>query len=569
MLILALVLTLSFVTAFSACNKKTPPAPDTSREDARDEFVSIVMFARDSAWLPDLIDEEIAFFDNAGDYIVALKWTTFVSDVLYDSGLQTGKIKKINSVLASDKGKQMIADIENRQFDYLPVLKEIGLTDEDVEEIVLDGIVGIFEKSESILNDCISRAENVKLISQNGTARDNLDNVISSSERSKDALLSTSTEELKQVVLGVEDGIKNIVGFAYDTALLFANEGDSNLIKTLTSGALDDANASELALYLESAFDSVSALKSQLTDENVKEIGNALGLIIDKMEGVTVTSEVFSSIVNVLKYVYTFIDFLPYACEYVGIIGEYLTAENDEYCNLQSLLNAYTNDEYIIKTYDEFGNVNGETRVNLAVPFAKMALAVLGVDYTSEDSLSATKVSAKQKVDDLLTKIVAGAKNDYKKSIVLLYIDVLFQGDNASFVKLSADDEEMLANIIVNDMTVGSFRNAYAKNSRDKTERKGLVNAISVFNRYLDASMSVPSEVTYEWFKSVLDSVREKLTADVASMLDKVSVNLSTNVDSVFDTYIDRVVDIAKMSVAKVGTAEYDALVEKIEKLAE
>ncbi len=569
-LMLALVFTLSFAVAFSACNKNDKPAPDTSREDARTEFVSNVMLARDDVWHSDLADEELAVIDNAGDYIVALNWTTFVADVLYDSGLQTAKIKKINSVLAGETGRQLIADIESKQYDYIPVLKDMGLTEDDVEEIVFNGLVGIFEKSEGIFDVCISRAEDVKLISQNGTARENLDNVIASSKRSKDAMLSTSTQELKETLLGVEDSIKCIIKFAYDTALLFGNEGDSNLIKTLTSGALEDANANEIALYLESAFDSVASLKAQLTDESLASIGNAVGLIIDKMEGVTVTSEVFSSIISAMKYVYAFIDFLPYACDYVGSIGEYITSSQYEYKNIQTLLDAYFGDEYVEKAYDEFGVQSGESRYNLSVPVAQALLAMLGIDYSSDDSLASTKTIAKANLDALLDKMCASAKVDYKKSVVFMYIDVLFQGENAvlcEFTKLDAESIDLLVNIVVTDAAIGSFRSAYAKNAKDKTDRKGLVNTISTFNKYLGKSMTVPAEVTYEWFKSVLDEVRGKLVADVESLLDKVVENVKTNVGAIYDANVDGVVAIAKMQVAKVDTSEYQTLKNKLAEL--
>ncbi len=563
-LILSLILTLSFVMAFSACNKnKKPTPPDTSREDARDAFVQTVMLARDDVWHSDLADEELAVMDNAGDYIVALNWTTFVADVLYDSSLQTGKIKKINEVLSSDKGKEVIKNIEKKQYDYVPVLKDMGLTEEDIQEVAFDGIVGIFEKSVDIFDACINRSDNVKLISQKGTTRDNLDNVIASSKRSKDAMMSADVVELKNTLYGVEDGIKSIVGFAYNTVLMFDSEGESSLIKMLTSGALEDATASELAIYLESAFDSVVELKAQLTNDSIAKLSNALGQIIDKMEGVTVTSEMFSSIISIMRYIYAFFDFLPYACDYVENVGDYLTSKDNEYSNLQSVLSAAFDEEYIEIIYDEYGNVKSKEKFNLFVPITQAILSMFDVDYSSDDSLTVTKAVAKQQLIDMLATISASAKNDYKRSVVLIYINFLLNGEEG----MTQDDIDIISGIIVADATIGSFRNAYAKYAQDRTERQGLVNCVSIFNKYLNASIKVPEDVTYEWFKSVLDAVRAKLNIDVALMLDKSVESLKTVVSSIFDTYIDDVVTVAKLSIAKVGTPEYTALVETIQSL--
>ncbi|MCQ2602559.1 MAG: hypothetical protein MJ193_01385, partial [Clostridia bacterium] len=456
-LILSLILTLSFVMAFSACNKnKKPTPPDTSREDARDAFVKIVMLARDDAWYADLADEELAVIDNAGDYIVALNWTTFVANVLYDSSLQTGKIKKINEVLSSDKGKEVIKNIEKQQYDYVPLLKDMGLTEEDIQEVAFAGIIGVFEKSVDIFDACINRSDNVKLISQKGTARDNLDNVIASSKRSKDAMMSADVAELKNTIYGVEDGIKSIIGFAYNTVLLFDGEGESSLIKMLTSGALEGATASELAIYLESAFDSVDELKAQLTNDNISKISNALGQIIDKMEGVTVTSEMFSSIIGTMRYVYAFFDFLPYACDYVENIGDYLTSKNNEYSNLQSVLSAAFDEEYI--DYDEYGNVKSN-KFNLFVPISQAVMSMFDVDYSFDDSYISTKAVAKQQLIDMLSSLGASAKNDYKKSVVLIYINFLLNGEEG----MTQEDIEIISGIVVADATIGSFRNAYAK----------------------------------------------------------------------------------------------------------
>lgn len=560
-LILSLILTLSFVMAFSACNKnKKPTPPDTSREDARDAFVKIVMLARDDAWYADLADEELAVIDNAGDYIVALNWTTFVANVLYDSSLQTGKIKKINEVLSSDKGKEVIKNIEKQQYDYVPLLKDMGLTEEDIQEVAFAGIIGVFEKSVDIFDACINRSDNVKLISQKGTARDNLDNVIASSKRSKDAMMSADVAELKNTICGVEDGIKSIIGFAYNTVLLFDGEGESSLIKMLTSGALEGATASELAIYLESAFDSVDELKAQLTNDNISKISNALGQIIDKMEGVTVTSEMFSSIIGTMRYVYAFFDFLPYACDYVENIGDYLTSKNNEYSNLQSVLSAAFDEEYI--DYDEYGN-DKSNKYNLFVPISQAVMSMFDVDYSSDDSYISTKAVAKQQLIDMLSSLGASAKNDYKKSVVLIYINFLLNGEEG----MTQEDIEIISGIVVADATIGSFRNAYAKYAQDRNERQGLVNCVGIFNKYLDASIKVPEDVTYEWFRSVLDAVRAKLNIDVSLILDKSVESLKAVVSSIFDDNIDDVATIAKLSIAKVGTPEYTALVEIIKSL--
>lgn len=566
---LAAVLTLVLSLTLFACNKNKNKPADTSRQDACNEFVSAVLTTKNSSWSADLTAEQIAAYDDGGNYIVAYYWTEFVSDVLYSSDLQTAKIQQLAHTMSGENAKAFIANPEVNGGLLIPLLKEVGLTSDDVETLVYDGLVAFLNDAESVFDSCLTKVNEVLLLpSQSETARDNLNAVKTQTEQNKVAFTEYGGEngEVLSAVKDAESGLKTIAGFCFSTSMLFDSEGESDLISAIGSGALSEITLSETVTYLNSILSSVASLKDALSDEKLRSVESALGLIMDKFDGIPFGSDTFiQAVLSYVNYAYAAISYIPLVCTFTSDCGAYMLTSDGEggYPALSALLTSFNDENY----YTVNEGSESPLYYNSVIPLTQMVLAALDVDFkeTNSVTLSVQLETARDYVKGILNGFSTSASGDYRKKLVLLYLDYMLQrGENAT---LPEADLTELGNIMVVSFMLNSFKSEYASYVAGRSENANkLNNKLTTFTNFGVTGISSSATPTSEWYKGIVTAVETAINQRMNGLISKVTADISLHADDFFAADVYDFIDIANMTVSENTSEEYQALLEAITK---
>ncbi len=568
-LILALILSASMLFA---CNKDDDiiVPPDTSREDAKSEFVTIVLSSINSDWKKDMSNEQIASLDTCGDYVNAVYWVDFVSQVLYDSPLQTSKLQRINTVLLSDEGKALFADAKTNSDKFLPIVNEIGLTADDVANLAYQTMYALSQSGDCVIDLCKAKLEEVKLLPQNATARDNLNDsldYVNSLKASSTSFVQTKGE-ISSAIISAETGIKTISRFIYEIAMLFEGNNGGDLISALSSGALENASVSEVAVYAESVINSVAQMKDAFTLEELDSIESALGKLVNDGDWLirslsdTLQDSLpfLTNLMTMLKGAYLTVDFLPVLCDLIVDAGEILTTKNGAgvYANLSDLITSITNDQYFYAD---------EQAPNAAIIYSRMFLSALGIDYDEPDAqkLEEQVTSSKQWAKGIADGLFTSSGTNYQKNVVFFYVDLMCN------VRSNTELPTVIRDITVYDVMLEAFKSNYYKyvGSGGKDGVTALRNSALRFIAYSGVTgVSSVDDITKDWFEKIYNATRAKLTSDLNANIAFVKSDLAKLIDAFFDETITDIITLATSDlVPSSDGAGMQSLVELIEKL--
>ncbi len=569
LLVLALVLSASMLFA---CNKDGDiiVPPDTSREDAKSEFVTIVLSSINSDWETGMSNEQIALLDTCGDYVNAVYWVDFMSQVLYDSPLQTAKLQRINTMFLSDEGKALFSDAKTNSDKFLPIVNEIGLTADDVANLAYQTMYALSQSGDSVIDLCKAKLEEVKLLPQNATARDNLNDsldYVNSLKASSTSFVQTKGE-ISSALIDAETGIKTISRFAFEIAMLFEGNDGGGLIAALSTGALENASVSEVAVYAESVIDSVSQMKDAFTTEELDSIETALGKLVndadwlirslsDTLKG---SLPFMSNLMWILKGAYLTVDIFPTLCDLIVDAGGILTTKNGAgvYANLSDLIMSLTNDQYFYAD---------ELAPNAAIIYSRMFLTALKIDYDEPDAqtLSEQIALSKQWSKDIFDSLFSSSGNNYQKNVVLFYLDLICN------VRSNTEIPKVISDITVYDVMLEAFETNYYRfvGSGGKDGVTELRNAAFNFINYANITgVSSADNITKNWYDQIYNATRAKLISDVNANIASVKADLNGYIDAFFgETIIDYITLATSDLVPNTDGAGIQELVDLISKL--
>ena len=527
--LVALVLTLS-ASVLLACNSdaKKRERDRQARIDSVAAVENVFLSSVNEDWRADVGNEQLVTMNSASDYIVATEWTKFVCDVLVSSSLQTGKLQVLAEIVQSEEGKKLIDDFSENAELIVPLFKRVDFTPTDISNLVYDLLCALAEKSGSVFDGIIARAEEIR--EMNGVTPEvyqSLGGVIGDMSAAKNKLVPTAAErdEMLTAFEKAKEPMSALIEFVYNMSVTVAND---NLFDILLGGegALADISNSEIITLIGTLRENIADLRLALTEDAVGDLNGAFDLIINKFDGSSVASVLYAQIVQYSKTAYMLVDVIPFMCDIAYSASEVLM-----------------DDAFIGELKQVVGKeLNGYAKVaNNAIIMAKLVTKV-------------TDTFSMQTFKDLISDIRTQSMGDYRKSVPLVIVDVmfnisnLFEGGNLENLKkietihpdiIDEDTFGVLINtlIVTLDSSMERFKAAYeeylvvvAGNSIDTSAYNNMRSVASIFESFGMENKFNTSESALEaaeWYmlnaeriiNSVVDKNNIKIEADLAEFI--------------------------------------------------
>ncbi len=554
-LIIMLVFICCFTVVFVACHKyDIPPIP---REDRVDGFVSTVLSAKNSAWKTDMEDSEVVDLATPGEYVVANHWAKFAGKVIFESNLQDGKIQTITNYFESEKGKTFLANEFLDLNALFGFLGEIGLTTGDVESLVYEGLRLFIGEGLSVFENALLQLNRVN---KNGTlSLEKLAEINSKIEQmtfGKDGwtISAQKAESALTALEQAENGIKNLVSFTYQAAMIFGNGSNSGLFSALNNGSLTDATAGEIATYLTSVFDTFDEFESTLSETNLSEISSAVEEITGFIESVTTANNNMQMLSMVLKNGVIISSALPFVCQLLDNLEEVALDGDGAFIN--GIMTALSG-EYI----------SNELNANEIIAYSRLVLGALGIDYTLEGAdLESAKANAKNLLDGLANKIELGSTT-YKDKMPLVYFAFMLNAESEEeymgTVKLSRVGE-----LCVTSIYFDQFKKNYNEYKAGlATSTNPLTNTATVLLKYVTGEQNVTVGSTFDhvWFESVCQQVEDKFKEETEACFPSSMGELKKWLNTFTGDCLDKILTMASSDPVKTtDVEEFNALAQKI-----
>jgi len=455
--LIVIMLAVSSMILF-ACNKEE----DSSDQERAQEIASLestILSGIDSTWTKDLSENEIAAKDNAGSYIVTAGWTKFICSSIDSSYLQTAKIKALNTALASEDGKKVLSKVQENTDLIIPLLRETGFTSNDVAYLVYSLVYNLVDNGGDVINEMSAKLGTVGELaaSNNVKAYENIKDLAKFVEAAK---ASNPNDIVKKEILtaisNAQPSFIALSSFAYNMSINAISEDVYNVLVS-EEGALADIKDSEIQTFVNTLLGNISSLKASLTEEQLSYINEALSLIIDNYDKTEITSTLLDKIVEYGKKIYSYVDLIPAACDFVISIGDVI-GSTDFINTLRSTVQNYGENSYVNK-------------INVSAVMGRIVFNIME-DYS--------KAQFDKMIDEILVEDV-----DYSKVSALLTLDTLLNLGGNGYVHSDIMDDTTYGKLFV---LVGS------NNNIPENEVPALINALKsdlkafVNDYYMDSS---------------------------------------------------------------------------------
>lgn len=555
-LLIALLVSALALTAV-ACN------PDDDTVDTRPLTVSALVDAllssQNSGWTMGMTEDQIASLDRPADYVVAREWIALAGDVVLKSGLQEAKIKSITDYVLSDKGKAFLRGESIKDANhFISTFLEIGLTSTDVEELVYDGIYAFVKNGKGVVESIITTIQNIKGHSSlNAVARQNIEETTNAMQTAKASFeyASKDAENTLKQLEQCKTSIQNLVLFGYDTAMIFGDGGNDDLIDSITSGTLDNASASEVATYLDSVVASVKRAFDEIGSDAVM-VQTALASVLDFYTKVAVSVPMVDTMMMVLDNYKTLPTVLPLLYDFV--------------LNVEDIALDGTGHTFIESVMDCFreGYRGDSDDANALIAYARIALASLGIDYTaSADAILEAQKGAKDMIVGAMNEIVAASEGRGKMPII--YLAFILNAENES-EQINGVALDRFANLLVAD-------NYYKQMQRHFREYRvgvvakpdALISSANFLLAYCGSKdvVNVNSTFSEQWYDSLCAMVEDKIASEMDALYAPSNQEMSKLATTLSTTTVSTLLEIANLAPQKMGTAEYKALATIVENL--
>lgn len=311
--------------SFAACNQKGDgTSAGQQRADAIALFESNVMSALDESWRPDMTESEIITLPRVGSYVEASLWLDLLTEVLDASSLQTAKIRLAAEFAASEDGKRLLADAEHNADAVISFAGAVGFTSDDVSELGFALLRAVVSDTAEIYNTLRTRLQslNDKVV---GSGRADIAEALERADRITASLGDAETTDNTLAALDeAEEGIGILFGFAYDAWEIFgtgeSGSGLAGLIGSASdgSGALAGVSDSELLVWLDGVIGAFADFGTQMTDERIAAVKNALAGVRECFAGFAQPVEIMREALTWLEYAESAIDEVPLVAEYIA-----------------------------------------------------------------------------------------------------------------------------------------------------------------------------------------------------------------------------------------------------------
>ena len=564
-IIICFILVATLVVTLVACEPDVEPDPAKERKEAVDAFTYTFVKSLDTLWTNVTMSaDEMANLPNAGDYILAVEMTKFYADVIDKSPLQTEKINNITKYIASDEGQKIFKAEEfdgNLVFEFM---SGVGLTATDVESLVYGGLYKFIESGDTIYSNAIALINQVK--SKAGASagtRQNLDEVLQEMQVGAQSFENAVVDRQNTIkaLKDAESGVKTIVSFAYNNAMLFGNGTNKNLITALQTGMLQDASQGEMATYLSSVLDYIEDAVADLEGQ-VDEVVDALDKVSNIYDKLVVGSGVISDVFAVIEQNKALPTILPALEDVVSNArGVALKKNGNEYPFISGVTTCL-GEGYAIEGDDDSANE--------IVAYARMCLALAGVEYTATgDTLSSQIAVAKSLVQDLVEVLAGDGTRDSKMNaisvVALLYVD------SPSGTMIGDVEVLRVVELYTADLIYDVFKKAYLEYSVNQSleSANAVQNSARILMRFVTGEevSSVATTFNQQWYENICTQVENKLASEIEACYPSVKADIDKRVGTFFEDGIYALIDIANMTPVALDDEGYVAFDEEVDKL--
>ena len=545
-IIISIILVATLAVTFVACDPEIEPDPAKERQESVDAFVLTVVKSLDTLWTnPSMSADEMANLPNAGDYIVAVEMTKFYADVIDDSPLQTEKINNVTSYIASDKGQRLFKAEEfdgNLIFEFM---SGVGLTVTDVENLVYGGLLNFIKSGDTVYTKAISTINQVKSKAIcSAETRQNLEENLQTMQVGAESFANAVVDRQNTIkaLKDAESGVKTIVSFAYNNAMMFGNGTNKNLITALQTGMLQDATTGEMATYLSSILDSVEDVIEGLEGQ-VDEVVDALDKVSKVYDKLSVESDVMDSIFAVIEQNKALPSLVP-------TLGD--VVDNARVMALKKNGNDYPFiEDMAICLGDGYAIPGDDSSANETIAYARICLALAGIDYSATgDILESQIIVAKSLIQDLVETLAGDSTKDSKMNaisvVALLYVDSP-SGTMIGDVEVLRVFELYTANLIYD-----VFKKAYFEYSVSQSlESANLVqNSAKILMRFVTGKdvSNVGTDFGKQWYQNVCAQVESKMASEIDVCYPSVKAEIDNRVDNFFAEEIYVLIEMASMT---------------------
>ncbi len=564
-IIICFILVATLVVTLVACDPEVEPDPTEERKEVVDAFTNTFVKSLDTLWAtPTMSADEMANLPNAGDYILAVEMTKFYANVIYKSPLQTEKIKNITSYISSDKGQKIFKAEEfdgNLVFEFV---SGVGLTASDVESLVYGGLYKFIESGDTIYTNAIATINQVK--SKAGASagtRQNLDEILQEMQAGAQSFADTVVDRQNtlKALKDAESGVKTIVSFAYNNAMLFGNGTNKNLITALQTGMLKDASQGEMATYLSSVLDYIENAVDDLEGQ-VDEVVDALDKVSNIYKKLHVGSAVVSDVFAVIEQNKVLPKILPALEDIVSNArGVALKKNGNEYPFISGVTTCL-GEGYAIEGDD--------ASANEIIAYARMALALAGVEYTATgDTLSSQIVVAKDLVKNLVDCVAGDDTVDGKMNAIAFATFVYT--DSASGTMIGDVEVLRVVELYTADLIYDVFKKAYLEYSvnQDLESANAVQNSAKILMRFVTGEevSSVGTNFNQQWYENICTQVETKRASEIDACYPSVKADVDKRVDAFFEESIYTLIDIANMTPVACDDEGYVAFEEEVDAL--
>ena len=548
-IVISISLILCLALTLVACDKDGT-TDEEKRVKALDELVSQILVSSNDTWTYNMPKERVEQLKNAGDYYALGSWATFTADVIDKSGLQTAKIDTITRFLASEKGKNLLT---GEGAEILEIIHSLGLTSTDAENIVFSALVLYLENGDHIYSNAISNIE--------GLSYDKLSSETSLNVKETKAKLTAEKQMFDSVVIDrqnaltalkdVENGVKTTVSYVFNISTYFNNDTNNGLLDKISTGTLTGATTGEIATYIGAVLNSIEEAGKSIEGKE-KDICDAFQSVASVYEMLVVGNDTLDSIFGFISDNKNLPKTIPALVELAENAEEVaLKNEGTEYPFVEGVL-TLLGDEYIY--------ADDRTSANEYVAYARMILALMGIDYTATGDaligqIAEARTFAEGTIDSLIDNESLGSKREIVKIAGLFYLD---SEENTMIGDVEAI---RVCKIWVVDLVYDLFKKQYKEHSAGIVDHTWNLseNARTLMRFVTGKTVDVGESFTEQWYEEICRNVDATFESEIEWCYPAVKTDIDNRLDAFFDTAIDELISIALMEPVKVNDDGYEA----------
>jgi len=395
--VIALLLVLTACSLF-ACHKISDEEKDRiARNENAAAFADNFLNALDESWG---VNADVKEVNDVGEFVVTRGWILLVSDTLKASSVQTSKLGALANAAGSGEGRALISDFSGNISKIIPLVKQVGFTPTDISGVVYGFMCALVEKGGDTINNMLSELTELKKNTDDVGVLNEINPYIMNLSLAKNGLVLSADEksEMLSALEKAQAPINAITSFAYNMSV---NSLSDNMLGAIFGGgALESISEDEIRVVVDALLSNVTALKSALAGDALKNLNAALGLVIDKFEfgAQYVPSLLYSQVVRYAKYADMLAGMMNAACDVVTAAGDLLK-----------------NPEFLLQFKAMLGGLD-----TLDDNAKSINMSIIAVKLVNE----ITSKFSENELVSMIDELISAAQNDYQKAVPIMGLDI-------------------------------------------------------------------------------------------------------------------------------------------------